>query len=414
MNNVEQKTTDIQERIRKLARDRIHFYQEKILQEYGLHMRCGTELEFYALDHDGNPTKTDIASINAKFKNSPVVESVTIEDGAPDRVYHEVRIGKGMGNKKALEEAPHRYSPAVTAHSTEVLRSMIQNELPRNDQNIGKVLFEAMPFDQPDRSALGLHFNVSLFDGDGNNVFANWRGKPNALARHAADEINRIQKDSVILYAPNNSSYSRIAYDTATPISFFKVIWGSEDLNKRVQEYASVRSRDGAPNSIGVNHNKIIDQNKPAPSVSLRYGSFLDWLLNAGMAADESHAEVRIEDRLAGADANTYLVALADTAAMYNTLQKWTEKQPTDTDKTTSEAIHTAAGTLHVKKRKKEHSEIGPITRTVEQSLDRFRQSDLTTEILGPELKSLILESYKDRQNGPVVKPANPNPVRGR
>jgi glutamine synthetase len=116
--------------------------------------------------------------------------------------------------------------------------------------------FMAKPF--ADQAGSGMHLHASLADGSGNNACAADDPAGSTLLRHAIGGLRSTLADGMAIYAPNANSYRRFRSMSYAPVA---VTWG---VNNR--------------------------------SVSLR--------VPAGPPASR-----HVEHRVAGADANPYLVA---------------------------------------------------------------------------------------------------------
>ena len=139
--------------------------------------------------------------------------------------------------------------------------------------------FMAKPFAGSGGS--GLHIHASLYDGEGNNVFsdpaADTTPALSALFRHAIGGLAQTMSDAMAIFAPNANSYRRFVPGTYVPL---------------------------AP-SWGYNHR----------DVSLRIPV-------------SSHQNRRVEHRVAGADANPYLVAAAVLAGIHYGITQRCEPGP--------------------------------------------------------------------------------------
>ncbi|MFT5131823.1 MAG: glutamine synthetase, partial [Gammaproteobacteria bacterium] len=128
--------------------------------------------------------------------------------------------------------------------------------------------FMAKPF--AEFSGSGLHIHVSLYDEDGNNVFADDNSKTvpalSTTIRHAIGGLQRSMADAMAIFAPNANSYRRLQPNSFVPLSPH---WG-------------------------YNHR----------GVALR------------IPVSDSR-NMRIEHRVAGADANPYLVMAALLAGIH-------------------------------------------------------------------------------------------------
>lgn len=118
--------------------------------------------------------------------------------------------------------------------------------------------FMAKPF--LDRAGSGFHVHFSLNDRDGRNIFDNGGPEGSAAMRHAVAGLLDHMRSSALVFAPHLNSYRRLQPDAHAPT---EVCWGYDT------RHAAIRIPGGAPDSR------------------------------------------RIEHRVAGADANPYLVLAA-------------------------------------------------------------------------------------------------------
>jgi glutamine synthetase len=115
--------------------------------------------------------------------------------------------------------------------------------------------FMAKPYG--DRAGNGLHVHFSVLDAEGNNVFNDGTGQGSDVLRHAVGGLLAAMPESTLLFAPHLNSYRRLRPGSHAPTA---VSWGYENRT------AAIRIPGG------------------------------------------SQAARRIEHRVAGADANPYLV----------------------------------------------------------------------------------------------------------
>ena len=118
--------------------------------------------------------------------------------------------------------------------------------------------FMAKPF--LDRAGNGFHVHFSLLDANGDNVFNNGGSEGSELLRHAVGGLLDLMRASALVFAPHRNSYRRLQPNAHAPT---EVTWGYET------RHAAIRIPGGPP------------------------------------------AARRIEHRVAGADANPYLVLAA-------------------------------------------------------------------------------------------------------
>ncbi len=129
--------------------------------------------------------------------------------------------------------------------------------------------FMAKPYG--DRAGNGLHIHFSLLDNDGNNVFDNGTGQGSDVLCQAVGGILAAMPESTLLFAPHLNSYRRLRPGAHAPTA---VSWGYENRTTAVRI-------PGGPN-----------------------------------------AARRIEHRVAGADANPYLVLAAVLGAALEGLEQ--------------------------------------------------------------------------------------------
>jgi glutamine synthetase len=131
--------------------------------------------------------------------------------------------------------------------------------------------FMAKPF--LDRSGNGFHVHFSLLDRDGRNVFDDGGPDGTATMRHAVGGLLEAMRASALVFAPHLNSYRRLQPNAHAPT---EVCWGYET------RHAAIRIPGGGP------------------------------------------AARRIEHRVAGADANPYLVLAAILGAALDGMERET------------------------------------------------------------------------------------------
>jgi glutamine synthetase len=123
--------------------------------------------------------------------------------------------------------------------------------------------FMAKPF--VDQAGSGTHIHVSVLDAEGNNIFACTPDAPSDTLRHGVAGLQRSSRDAMLVFAPHANSYRRFVLNAFVPLND---AWG---FNNR--------------------------------TVAMRI-------------PHSNPANTRIEHRIAGADANPYLVTAAVLAGI--------------------------------------------------------------------------------------------------
>ena len=123
----------------------------------------------------------------------------------------------------------------------------------------------------------GMHLHVSLVDGEGRNVFAGDAEEPNDMLRWAVGGLVATMNDAMALFCPNINSYRRFSPEYYVPSA---ATWGVDNRT------ASLRLPGGDPEAL------------------------------------------RIEHRVAGADANPYLLMAAVLAGIHYGISNRIEPPP--------------------------------------------------------------------------------------
>ena len=249
------------------------------LTKMGLTAVMATELEFYLLD----------ASVDAPTQAAPRIPGTNRVQPGP-QVYHpddlyeiEAFLNEVYQYCDAqsipAESAISEYSPGQfeinLRHVTDPVLAcdhavLLKRAVKAAARNHGFIAcFMAKPFEED--SGSGLHIHMSLVDKDGKNYFSQGREKLasppfSARLRYAVGGLLKTMSEATLLCAPNANSYRRLRPDMYAPVE---------------------------PN-WGVNH-RIVSIRIPSSDAK----------------------NLRFEHRVAGADANPYLVTAAVVAGVH-------------------------------------------------------------------------------------------------
>jgi glutamine synthetase len=239
---------------------------EQRLRALSLQPVLACEIEFYLLRADAHgqlqPAGGGRVSERAKIEAYSLTR---LDDLAPlfDEVYR-VAAKQGLPVGTLMSEyAPGQFEITL-AHRTDALRAVDEAILfKRLVRGVAAkhgcvATFMAKPF--ADRAGSGLHLHLSLADDTGRNLCAADDPAGSELLRHAIGGLKATMPDALAVFAPNGNSYRRFQSQSYAPTA---PIWG---INNRS---VSLRVPGGPPSSRHVEH------------------------------------------RIAGADANLYLVAAA-------------------------------------------------------------------------------------------------------
>lgn len=249
------------------------------LADHGLTPVMASEMEFYLFTDEndtlGRPVHTQTDRIGGALASGHTYCIDTMYDMS--RLMHGIRDACTAQNLPIdtliKESAPSQYEINLY-HSADVLAAadqavMLQRVIKGVARQQGlRASFMAKPFG--DLAGNGMHVHCSLLDTNGNNVFDGGSGKGTPLLRHAIAGCLTGMEASMLLFAPTLNSYRRFQRGTHAPLA---PCWGYENR-----------------------------------TVSLR------------VPADTPVA-TRIEHRVAGADANPYLVMAAILAGILHGIE---------------------------------------------------------------------------------------------
>lgn len=253
------------------------------LTKMGLKIVMATELEFYLLDAKADsptPRASRVPGIGRPQPGPQVYhpgDLAEIEQFLDD--LYDCCDAQGIPADTATAEfAPGQFEinlthvddPALACDHAVLLKRAVKSTALKH----GLVAcFMAKPFAED--SGSGLHIHMSLVDRKGNNYFSHGRDKLasppfSARLRHAVGGLLQTMAESTAIFAPNANSYRRLLPENFAPV----------DTN------------------WGVNHRVVAVRIPQADATNLRF-----------------------EHRVAGADANPYLVTAAVVAGVHHGLK---------------------------------------------------------------------------------------------
>jgi glutamine synthetase len=249
----------------------------KPLTDLGLRPVMAAELEFYLVQHDGQEFRPRMPRIPGSELPQGGLQYAMLEDleDVDDFLFdvdafcraQNIPAGAALAEFSPGQfevNLQHVDDPMRACDHAVLLKRVVKAAALKNDL---AATFMAKPFAGIPGS--GLHIHVSLLDQDGNNVFAGEGGDGDfsETLRHAVGGLAATMSESMAIYAPNANSYRRFVRGAFVPCT---PNWG---LNHR-----GVALR--VPLSRPVNN--------------------------------------RVEVRVAGADANPYLVTAAVLAGLHH------------------------------------------------------------------------------------------------
>ncbi|MEH6519544.1 MAG: glutamine synthetase family protein [Halioglobus sp.] len=245
----------------------------------GLTPVLASEMEFHLFhnedDAQGRPVHTQTDRIGGALGSGQTYSIETMQ--SMSELMHAIRDACDAQNLPIdtliKESAPSQYEinlyhcadALVAADQAVMLKRVIRGVAKKHNL---RATFMAKPFGE--LAGNGLHVHCSVLDAQGNNAFDDGSGRGNDLLRQAIAGCLDSMEDSMLLFAPNLNSYRRFQRGTHAPLA---PTWGYE--------------------------NRTVAVRVPA----------------------DSPAATRIEHRVAGADANPYLVISAILAGMLHGIE---------------------------------------------------------------------------------------------
>jgi glutamine synthetase len=261
----------------------------RVLQRYaarGLTPVIAVELEFYLLDGelstDGHPRTSLNPATGERSRSTQVYYMQDLNDYRrfTDAVADACRAQGVPADTAVAEYAPgqfeinlkHRDDALKACDDAIYLKRIIKGVAGRQGMIAS---FMAKPFAR--QAGSGLHLHASVLDRNGDNIFACTPDAPSEPLRQAVAGLQRHSRDCMLMFAPHANSYRRFVLNAFVPLND---CWG---FNNR--------------------------------TVAMR-------------VPHSEPASTRIEHRIAGADANPYLVAAAVLAGMLDGLENGGDPGP--------------------------------------------------------------------------------------
>ncbi len=259
------------------------------LEAMGLTPVVATELEFYLLDDsaEGRPAPAQPRIPGTRMRQTGPHFADLEELGERERFFADVeaacRVQKLPASSAVSEFAPAQYEinlhhvddPVLACDHAVLLKRLVRGVARRHGL---AATFMAKPI--PGEAGCGLHVHVSLLDRRGRNILAAKKTPRQTFSdalRHAVGGLVALMPESMAIFAANANSYRRFQSGFFVPMT----------------------------PSWGVNHRNLA--------------------LRVPLSAP---ADSRIEHRVAGADANPYLVMAAVLAGIHHGLENRCDPGP--------------------------------------------------------------------------------------
>lgn len=219
--------------------------------ELGLTPVVATELEFYLVDPEADSAVPPISPYTGKRLDSDAILSLDeLEDfGEFFRdVYAQCREQNVPADTAVAENGVGQFeinllhtSDVLKAADDAVLFKRIVKGVARKHKLVAT--FMAKPYGT--RSGNGFHVHFSLNDSSGTNVFNDGTDTGSEVMHHAVGGLLKGMAETTLLFAPHFNSYRRLRPDTHAPNA---IAWGYENRT------TAVRIPGGSPKARRIEH----------------------------------------------------------------------------------------------------------------------------------------------------------------
>ncbi|WOI56278.1 glutamine synthetase family protein [Palleronia sp. LCG004] len=256
--------------------------------ELGLTPVVATELEFYIVDPSADmpqPPRSPVTGKRLDSDSALSLDELQHFDGMLNEIYDGCRAQDIPADAAISENGAgqfeinfnHVADPLKAADDAVLFKRLVRGVARKHGF---AATFMAKPYG--DRAGSGMHVHMSLVDGEGRNAFDDGGDQGTPLLRHAVAGMLRTMQENALVFAPHENSYRRLLPGAHAPAA---VAWGYE--NRTV----AIRIPGGSPKAR------------------------------------------RIEHRVAGADANPYLVLASMLgAALLGMENEWEPPDPVEGD----------------------------------------------------------------------------------
>ncbi len=217
----------------------------------GLTPVVATELEFYLVDPSGERPQAPISPVSGKVLDSDSVLAVRELDHFHrflDDVYAACAVQDIPADSAIAENGPGQFEINLV-HVTDPLKAADDAVLFKDVvRGIARkhgfaATFMAKPYG--DRAGSGLHVHFSLIDHDGRNVFDDGTQTGSETMRHAVGGLLGMMPESTLLFAPHMNSFRRLRPGAHAPAA---VAWGYENRT------TAIRIPGGNPKARRIEH----------------------------------------------------------------------------------------------------------------------------------------------------------------
>ena len=204
----------------------------------GLTGVAATELEFYLVNSDGEQPGAPVSPVSGKPLDSDSVLALRDLDHF-DHFLNDVYAAceaQGVPADAAIaENGPgqfeinlvHVADPLKAADDAVMFKEIVKGMARKHGHS---ATFMAKPYGE--RAGSGFHVHFSLIDAQGHNVFDDGSALGSDMLRHAVGGLLRAMSESTLLFAPHMNSYRRLRPGTHAPSA---ISWGYENRTAAIR-----------------------------------------------------------------------------------------------------------------------------------------------------------------------------------
>lgn len=391
--------TPQQERLHQAARERIEFFTRDLRERYGIEVRMAAELEFLVLDEKGGRASNlvDAERLTNAFSNVPTIEKVYPEYFG----YSQLELVTGINpNIPGLDYTVS--SPLNTADTVAAFRTIADAQL--RDWGLGGISNAARPFSSEAKTPTnGFHLNISLLDTNGNPLFFDAQQGMSDIARHVTSSLIATQAEGSYAVMPHDNSYERLR------IADNAILTGNVDeaLHGRANwmpSHAGYLDNKGATlnmaisQTIGTVHalanNNPDPERMPVGTIASHYpdleariiGYFDPSQRTIPIGGERPH-QTRLENRIAGADADPYMLVAMDMASIHEAVTDNVRvlEPGGEVDPSKERIIETDGKRLAITRHDGQFGSY-QLPRDLDTARSRFESSERMRSLLGDEL----------------------------
>ncbi len=251
--------------------------------EMGLTPVTALELEFYLIGQSEKRPSTPISPLTARRLDGDAIMSLDMVDhfeGFFADVYsacaaHDIRVDAAISEGGAGQfevNLLHSANALKTADDATFFKRFVKGIARKHGFAAS---FMAKPY--LEQAGSGLHLHFSVLDKDGNNIFNDGSEEGDPRLLHAVNGLMEGMVETSLIFAPHLNSYRRLAPGSHAPTG---ICWGYENRT------AAVRIPGGPPEAKRIEHRVAGSDANPYLVIAAVLGAALDGIETARQPVD--------------------------------------------------------------------------------------------------------------------------------